>query len=51
MLSTDSQAQRARRQEEIPLSVLCRFPGPALTLSRSSILADNGSTGFIAAVR
>jgi hypothetical protein len=25
-------AQRARRQAETPLSVLCRFPGPALTL-------------------
>ena len=24
-------AQRARRQAEIPLIVLCRFPGPALT--------------------
>ena len=31
MVSPDSQAQRARRQAEIPLSVLCRFPGAALS--------------------
>jgi hypothetical protein len=31
MLSPDSQAQRARRQAEIPLIVVYRFPGPALT--------------------
>jgi hypothetical protein len=30
MLSPDSQAQRARRQAEIPLIVVYRFPGPAL---------------------
>jgi RNA-directed DNA polymerase len=36
-------AQRARRQAEIPLIVLCRFPGPALSpdgaVIRSSSLA------------
>jgi hypothetical protein len=31
MLSPDSRAHRARRQAETPLSVLCRFPGPALS--------------------
>src|ERR1700704_353057 len=31
MVSPDSRAYRARRQAETPLSVLCRFPGPALT--------------------
>src|SRR3979411_221265 len=30
MVSPDSRAYRARRQAETPLSVLCRFPGPAL---------------------
>src|SRR5947209_12702493 len=31
MVSPDSRAHRARRQAETPLSVLCRFPQPALT--------------------
>jgi hypothetical protein len=30
MVSPDSRAYRARRQAETPLSVLCRFPEPAL---------------------
>src|SRR3954471_22498799 len=30
MVSPDSRAHRARRQAETPLSVLCRFPEPAL---------------------
>jgi rhodanese-related sulfurtransferase len=34
MLSPDSQAQRARRQAEIPLIVVYRFPGPALDTGR-----------------
>jgi membrane protein len=32
MASPDSRAHRARRQAETPLSVLCRFPEPALLL-------------------
>src|SRR4051812_49061508 len=32
MVAPDSRPQRARRQAEIPLIVLCRFPRPALTL-------------------
>ena len=31
MVSPDSRANLARRQAETPLSVLCRFPGPALS--------------------
>jgi len=31
MVSPDSRAYRARRQAETPLSVLCRFPEPALS--------------------
>ncbi|MBX9661565.1 MAG: hypothetical protein K2X00_23645 [Nitrospiraceae bacterium] len=31
MVSPDSRAQRARRQTETPLIVLCGFPGPALS--------------------
>ena len=30
IVAPDSRAHRARRQAEIPLSALCRFPGPAL---------------------
>jgi putative transposase len=33
MVSPDSRAYRARRQAETPLSVLCRFPEPALYAS------------------
>jgi len=34
MVSPDSRDYRARRQAETPLSVLCRFPEPALTVNK-----------------
>src|SRR3990172_1545212 len=38
IVSPDSRAKLARRQAEIPLIVLCRFPGPALTTPDDTIL-------------
>jgi hypothetical protein len=39
MLSPDSQAYRARRQAETPLSVLCRIPEPPLTPALRAMIA------------
>src|SRR5947209_18012667 len=36
MVSPDSRAHRARRQAETPLSALCRFPEPALSMRRNN---------------
>jgi hypothetical protein len=40
MVSPDSRAQRARCQAEIPLIVLCRFPGPALIIPKDLFAAS-----------
>src|SRR5579859_2668274 len=46
MVSPDSRAYRARRQAETPLSVLCRFPEPALSALLMAMARESRSLRF-----